>query len=76
MPGHLDGIYAGISLILQSPDPMTYTNDDWRAVERALESLKGRKLGPHTIAEVTVSSMHPTAAAISRYARTGARKGR
>jgi hypothetical protein len=76
MPGHLDGIYASVAFILQSPDPMTYTSADWREVERALGSLKGRKLGPHTIAEVTVSSMHPTAAAISRYARTGARKGR
>lgn len=76
MPGHIIGIDASIHLILRSDDPMTYTNSDWGKVETALKSLKDKRLGGHQIVEVTVSSMHPTAAAISRNARQlGARKG-
>jgi hypothetical protein len=76
VPGHLIGIYASINLVLQSDDPMTYTTSDWLKIERALKSLKGKKLGSHKIAEVTVGSMRPTAAAISRNARQlGGRKG-
>jgi hypothetical protein len=74
VPGHLIGIYASVHLILQSDDPMMFTASDWTKIERALGSLKGktlgsRRLGTHRIAEVTVSSMRPTAAAISRNAR-------
>jgi hypothetical protein len=76
VPGHLIGIYASVSLILQSDDPMMFTTSDWTKIERALGSLKGKKLGSHRIADVTVSSMRPTAAAISRNARQLAeRKG-
>jgi hypothetical protein len=65
MPGHFDGIAAEVGLVMGSRDPMTYTKTDWAEVERALRQLKGRKLGPHLIKEVTVFSMRPTASSLS-----------
>jgi hypothetical protein len=78
MPGHVDGIYAAISLVLQSPDPMTYDNKDWRAVEKALQGLLGRKLGDHKIVEVSVDTLRPTASSISKHTheRPGGRAGK
>ena len=65
MPGHVDGIAAEVGLVMASRDPMTYTKTDWAEVERALNRLKGLKLGPHTVKEVTVFSMRPTASSLS-----------
>lgn len=78
MPGHVDGIFAAINLVLQSPDPMTYDNKDWRAVEKALLSLQGKKLGDHKIVEVTVGTLRPTASSISKHTheRPGGRAGK
>ena len=67
MPGHIIGIEASLSFILESPNPMTYTKRDWGHVEQALKGLKGKKLGKHTIREVSISGMRPTAAAISTH---------
>jgi hypothetical protein len=72
MPGHIEGIAANLSVILNSKDPMTYTKAEWRGVERALSSLKGRKIGDHKIVDVNIVSMAPTAASISKHThRTG-----
>ena len=65
MPGHVDGIAAEVGLVMGSKDPMTYTKTDWADVERALKRLKGLKLGPHVVKEVTVISMRPTASSLS-----------
>ena len=73
MPGHVDGIYADVSLVLGSPDPMTYDNKDWRAVEKALKTLAGKKLGSHTIIEVSVNTLRPTASSISKHVHNGPR---
>lgn len=67
MPGHIIGIDASVSLIMDSDDPMSYSKADWRKVEQALGSLKGKKVGSHRIVEVTISSLRPTAAAISAH---------
>lgn len=78
MPGHVDGIYASLSIVLASPDPMTYDSKDWRAVERALQSLQGKKLGSHKIIEVSVDTLRPTASSISKHTheRPGGRAGK
>jgi hypothetical protein len=67
VPGHIIGIDAGLHLILRSKDPMTYTKADWRDVERAIGSLKGKKIGGHEIVEVNISSLGPTAASMSAH---------
>ena len=67
MPGHVLGISVMVSMILNSEDPMSYTAADWRDVERALRSLRGRKLGKHVVREVTVVTMQPTASSISKH---------
>jgi hypothetical protein len=67
VPGHIIGIEASVHVILTSKDPMTYTKADWRDVERALGSLKGKRIGGHEIVEVNITSMGPTAASISAH---------